>query len=98
MTFHQQLLPGRPGVNGLGSEPDAFVKISGMARGDQGGGGVHQDHVPLRAALSAQDVVNNLDVLGDVAAEQVRQRAARQAQVFRAQGPRLRDGPRRRCG
>src|SRR5262249_8135144 len=77
-----QLAVGGARVDGGCSQLDAFLQVACAGTGDEGSGRIHEDDVALRAGLAAENVTNDLGILLAVAAEQVADRGAPEAEVL----------------
>jgi len=68
----------------MGGQAHPFLQVPRPPAYYQRGGGVHQDDVPLRPVAAAEDVPDDLSVLGPVAALEVADRRPRHPEVLRA--------------
>src|SRR5207245_11166357 len=81
----------RPRVDRARPQLAAFLQVARPGADDQRRGGVHEDDVSPGAGLSAENRPDDLGALLAVAAEQVADRRAREAEIFWADVERSHD-------
>src|SRR5437773_307092 len=79
-----ELRRGRARVDGLGCHPHALLEVARLASRHQGRRRVHEDDVPSRAGLAPEHEADDLRVLAAVAAPEITDRRAGQAEVLGA--------------